>query len=248
MQKSRQILIQENQVRRSESTLPQGKTLFVANIPLFITETDLKTAFSTIGPVDEVIVFKRSTQISTKHSQNEKDDFFFAKKSIDEFKNAYVVFQTTKSIQDALRTKRLDFSNASGESSLVTGTAKWLAEYNSTFVDEKQLSECVSSYMNDFEQREQEEREKARKPEVDEDGWVTVKRGKAGGGFEQKESIIKALEEKITQGKSRKEFKNFYTFQFRESRQKHIVSLRKRFEQDKKKVEALKKARRFKPY
>lgn len=139
-------------------------------------------------------------------------------------------------------------SKAVIQSKLCSGTQKWTNEYMNSLVDEKTLEAEVNEYMKAFEAREQEEREEAKKTEVDEDGWTVVKRGKASGGFQQKESILNALEDKIEKGKEKKEFNNFYAFQIRQSKQKHIVSLRKKFAQDKLKIEAMKKARRFKPF
>lgn len=133
------------------------------------------------------------------------------------------------------------------DSKRLTGIEKWKKQYFDSLIDENQLQAEVDEYMSAFEQREQKEREESKKTEVDEDGWTVVKRGKTGG-FQQKESILKALEDKIEKGKEKKEFNNFYAFQIRETKQKHIVSLRKRFAQDKLKIEALKKARRFKPF
>ncbi|CAG8817060.1 25808_t:CDS:2, partial [Dentiscutata erythropus] len=45
-----------------------------------------------------------------------------------------------------------------------------------------------------------------------------------------------------------KELPDFYRFQMRESKRNKHVELRKKFEEDKKKIERLKAARRFKPY
>lgn len=134
------------------------------------------------------------------------------------------------------------------DSSLSVGIDKWKKQHFDSIVDGKELRTEVDEYMQAFEAREQEEREEAKKVEVDEDGWTVVKRGKVGGGFQQKQSVLDALERKIEDGKGRKEFNNFYGFQIRQSKQKHIVSLRKRFAEDKLKIEALKKARRFKPF
>jgi hypothetical protein len=48
--------------------------------------------------------------------------------------------------------------------------------------------------------------------------------------------------------KKESELKNFYRFQIREAKQNKLHELRKRFEQDKEKVAAMKAARKFKPF
>lgn len=173
--------------------------------------------------------------------------YFNRKGDVLGFKVAYVVFKLTKSLEKALKLSKVKIETIENGSSVFTGIDKWTKQYLDSFIDEKELQAEVDEYMHAFEEREQEEREESKKTEVDEDGWTVVKRGKTGG-FQQKESILKALEEKIEKGKEKKEFNNFYAFQIRQSKQKHIVSLRKKFAQDKLKIEAMKKARRFKPF
>lgn len=244
----RQIFVQEHSVRRPNDDKPAARTLFAVNIPPYVQEADLKTAYNAIGDVERIVLVESVVE-STANPNNEAEDvvnieskYFNETKPINKFKAAYIVFKSTKSLRNALQTTELAIT-------VTTGIPKWRNEYNATWVNEKELEAEVNEYMAAFEAREQEVKADAKKLEVDEDGWVTVKRGKSGGGgFEQKESTLKALEDKIAKGKQKKEFKNFYTFQIRESKHKHIVSLRKRFAEDKLKIEALKNARRFKPF
>lgn len=242
---SRQIFIQKHNQRSSDDK-PFGKTLFVVNIPPYIGEPQLRSAFGASGDIENIIIEKnfQNEQESPDSIHFTNDSKYFRKtKRIDEFKVAFIVYKLTKSLEKVLKS-----STVKSTEDVTSGIDKWMQIYLDSFVDEKLLQSEVDDYMRAFEEKEQEEREEAKKPEVDEDGWTVVKRGKAGGGFQQKESVLKALEEKIVQGKKKKQFKNFYAFQIRESKQRHIVSLRKRFEQDKMKITALKKARRFKPF
>lgn len=235
-------------MRRPSDDKPPGRTLFAINVPPYVQENDLKTAYNTVGDVERVVLVESVVESSTNANietdavVSTSSKYFNKTKPINKFKAAYIVFKSTKQLRKALQLSKLDVT-------VETGVNKWRNEYNANWVDEKELETEVNEYMAAFEAREQEAKADAKKLEVDEDGWVTVKRGKSsGGGFEQKESTLKALEEKIAKGKKKKEFKNFYTFQIRESKHKHIVSLRKRFQEDKLKIEALKKARRFKPF
>jgi len=56
------------------------------------------------------------------------------------------------------------------------------------------------------------------------------------------------LEQKVPTENKSKELKNFYTFQIRESKMQNIMEIRKKFEEDKRKIELLKQSRRFKPF
>lgn len=249
---SRQLFMQKHIAKRTTDDKPLGKTLFVVNIPPYINEPQLKSAFGTDESIENIIIEENLDHINENsisdsiHLSNEST-YFRKTKQIDGFKVAFIVFKQTKSLEKALRLTKIKMPS-NDTTALVTGIDKWMQNYMNSFVDEKLLQTEVDEYMLAFEEKEQEEREEARKTEVDDDGWTVVKRGKVGGGFQQKESVLKALEDKIVQGKKKKEFKNFYAFQIRQSKQRHIVSLRKRFEEDKLKISALKKARRFKPF
>lgn len=231
-------------MRKESDDKPLGKTLFVVNIPPYINEPQLRTAFGALGTVENVIICENTVEPKNDESNSRTSQFFGKAPEVTAFKMAYIVFKLTKSLEKALKVSTVKLN----EDSLCTGLDKWSKQYTDRLVDEKALQTEVNEFMMAFEEREQEAREESRKTEVDEDGWTVVKKGKAGGGFQQKESVLKALEDKIGKGKERKEFNNFYAFQIRESKQKHLVSLRKRFAQDKLKIEALKKARRFKPF
>lgn len=242
---SRQIFIQKHNQRSSDDK-PFGKTLFVVNIPPYIGEQQLRSAFGANADIENITIEEnfqnKQENLDSIHLTNDSK-YFRKTKPIDSFKVAFIVYKLTKSLE-----KMLKMSKVRSTEGIETGIDKWMRIYLDSFVDEKLLQSEVDDYMRAFEEKEQEEREEAKRTEVNEDGWTVVKRGKGGGGFQQKESVLKALEEKIVQGKKKKQFKNFYTFQIRESKQKHIVSLRKRFEEDKMKITALKKARRFKPF
>lgn len=248
---TRQLFIQKHNVKRTTDDKPIGKTLFIINIPPYINEPQLRSAFSSLGIIENVFItentFEDSNDDATTVSVTNQSKYFNKKNNELGFKVAYVVFKLTKSLEKALKLSKVKIESNENGSNLLTGIDKWTKQYLDSFINEKELKAEVDDYMRAFEEREQEEREESKKSEVDEDGWTVVKRGKTGG-FQQKESILKALEEKIEKGKEKKEFNNFYAFQIRQSKQKHIVSLRRKFAQDKLKIEAMKKARRFKPF
>lgn len=249
---TRQLFVQKHGAKRTTDEKPLDKTLFLINVPPYINEPELRSAFNSVGPIENVFISENTIEHSNDNQINvstHPSKFFHKTKNILGFKIAYIVFKMTKSLERSLKLSKVTIqSSDENPSGLCTGIDKWTKECMDKLIDEKSLEAEVNDYMRAFEEREQEEREEAKKTTVDEDGWTVVKRGKAGGGFQQKESILKALEHKMEKGKEKKEFGNFYAFQIRQSKQKHIVSLRKKFAQDKLKIEALKKARRFKPF
>lgn len=243
----RQIFIQKHAGKRTSDEKPLGKTLFVINIPPYINETQLRSAFSSFGNIENIIISASVADSSHETTNtNHSSKYFCEAKPIFGFKVAHIIFKSTKTLEKTLKASKLEVKD--NATALCVGIEKWTQNYLDSLIDEKELQAEVEEYMSAFEEKEQEEREVAKKVEVDDDGWTVVKRGKAGGGFQQKQSILDALEKKIERGKEKKEFKNFYTFQLRQSKQRHIINLREKFQKDKLKIEALKKARRFKPY
>lgn len=250
IKRKRQIFIQKHASKRSTDDMPTGKTLFAINIPPYFNEPQLRAAFSNFGKINNIAINENLTD-TTQQSANAtplsmRSTHFGQVKEIVNFKVAHIVFKLTKSVENALKAKEIALKGDGA--TLCVGVDKWKKQHFDSIIEEKVLRAEVDEYMQAFEAREQEEREEAKKVEVDEDGWTVVKRGKVGGGFQQTQAVLNALERKIEDGKERKEFNNFYGFQIRQSKQKHIVSLRKKFAEDKMKIEALKKARRFKPF
>lgn len=172
----------------------------------------------------------------------------------DEFKSAYVVFRSTKALQHILGAGTREIPLYRNDRTILeTGLAKWRRDYRAAaaLLDERSIEAEVTEYMAAFERTEDEQRlaerrEQLRLADAEEDGWQTVTKGR-GAGFEQKESTLRRLEAKIDAGK-KKELTNFYTFQVRDSKKQHVVGLRKRFEEDKRKIESMKQARQFRPY
>uniref|UniRef100_A0A1I8A8M9 RRP7 domain-containing protein n=1 Tax=Steinernema glaseri TaxID=37863 RepID=A0A1I8A8M9_9BILA len=132
------------------------------------------------------------------------------------------------------------------------GMRKYIADYANKLRTVEELEKEVEVYMSDYDtkvaKQKQEAKEKASQP--DEDGWVTVTRTKRKEASTQ--MVVKNTE-LIDRVKRRKIATNeddavaFYTFKTRESKAKHLNELRKRFEEDKKRVALAKAARKFNP-
>lgn len=219
------------------------------NVPPYVHENELKQAFHRIGEVDEVYLGIDMNDLPPMDDDNNErsvSKYFNPKKTIDKFKCAWLVFKASRSLRAALKEEEV-VMYANEKTILVTGLEKWMNEYTSQIPNEKDLEAEVNKYMNVFEVDEMKEKEDEKRVETDEDGWTIVKKSGRNAGFQQKESILSKIEDKIASRKSKKELANFYTFQIRESKQRHIISMRKRFESDKRKVEQMKKERKFKP-
>ncbi|XP_055850736.1 ribosomal RNA-processing protein 7 homolog A [Episyrphus balteatus] len=238
--------VREHFIRQVDPNKPKGRTLFLLNIPPYVSEHNLKTCFSKIGEVTSV---RFSEQPGREESKKWEQPCPFTLNRIPcVFKVAFVVFKNTDSVSKALKLDSIDLFDESGNTLVVSGIQKWKKDYASSFLKDKKIQPIIDEYMEAYDKREKKKLQDERNSAADNDGWVTVGKQGRNSGFEQKESVVNRLEEKIERGRKNRELKNFYTFQIREAKMQNVVSLRKKFEEDKSKIEILKKKRRFKPF
>ncbi|XP_017098811.2 ribosomal RNA-processing protein 7 homolog A [Drosophila bipectinata] len=243
------IYMREHFIRLMDPNKPKGRTLFLLNVPPYVTEKSLKTFFSQLGTIEAVeFAAKPGKEETIKWYEHAHEPFSNAQPPF-VFKVAYVVFEKSSSIGKALALKSIDLFNSSGECTIKTGMELWHEDYEKRFLlNAEKTKGQIRKYMIAYDKRERAAAEAAKNSEADADGWVTVGKDGRNAGFEQKESVINRVERKLASDKKTKELKNFYTFQIRESKMQNIVEMRKKFEEDKRKIELLKQSRRFKPF
>lgn len=241
------MFIKEHTKTRSATDLPVGKTLFVVNVPPYVNAEHLTKGFAIAGEVAHVVLADRKgNRFALPSTLNASSRHFTSVANTNVFKCAFIVFRLTKALRNALDLDEVQLYQ-NDKTILTTGISKWQQEHAQSMPDDAAIELEVQQYIATFEQSELEQRVAAKQPEVDDDGWQVVKKGR-GSGLEQKETTLKRLDDKVQEGKSKKELQNFYTFQIRDSKRQHVVGLRKRFENDKRKIETMKQARHFKPY
>lgn len=241
---SHHVFIKKHRSDKKSSDKPVGKTLTVLNIPPYATEESIARVFSVAGPVESVTMTD-SYKNEYKTRYQIKSEFFNEPRSF-KFQIAFIVFKKSESLDIMLRNTKLPPLN-SNELPVLTGTAKWTAEYNkrrNENVSEMQTE--IDVYMKHYDKVKITE--KTQNDDAD-DGWTTVGKKGQNAGFKQKESVISKLEQKIqSQKKKQKNLTNFYSFEFRDSKKQQLVELRKKFDEDKFKMQSMKHTRKFKPY
>ncbi|TDG47214.1 hypothetical protein AWZ03_006345 [Drosophila navojoa] len=243
------IYMREHFIRLMDPNKPKGRTLFLLNVPPYVTEASLKTFFKSKGKVESVLFAEKPGRDETEHWYEGLDVPFSNVQAPFKFKVAYVVFEKSTSIGQSLVIESIDLFNSSGECLIKTGMELWHDNYvNKYILDAEKTQRQIDAYMASYDKRERAALAAARTSEADPDGWVTVGKDGRNAGFEQKESVVGRIERKMAKDKKTKELKNFYTFQIRESKMQNIVELRKKYEEDKQKIELLKKSRRFRPF
>ncbi|CAL7939415.1 unnamed protein product [Xylocopa violacea] len=225
-----QLFFKEHSIRNQAPEHPRGRTLFLLNVPPYVTRDVLRKTFSNLcGTVSNVYY-------TTPNG----------------FKVAYIVFKEELALEKALEIHNehvITLNTASCK--CVTGLAKWCKEYNDSICYETELKEQIEIYMQNYDRKilEKIRREKAMRENA-EDGWVTVTGRKKRGQYalSRKETVINKVQQKEEQKNKKKQLLNFYTFQIRESKKQNLAELRKKFELDKKRLQDLKSKRTFRPF
>ena len=249
------------------------RSLFLVNIPVTTTETHLRHLFATqlsAGRVERIYFSEdapgRSSIAQGKTSRGRKrkratadeveaglDAYKLPKTSDGEVHpsgaTAVVVFVDRPSMELTLKaTKRA----AKLGQEIVWGAGieakapklglKRYERFNQLrYPSPRELLRRVDEYMRAYAQIEEaRSKENARKRQIpDEDGFVTVTRGSKGGLRKEDAEELGLKQKDKDQG-----FGNFYRFQMREKRKEHQEEMLRKFEDDKRQVEEMRKRRR----
>lgn len=237
------IYIRKYRSEKKSSDKPIGKTLTVHNIPPYATEESIARVFGVAGIIQSVkLVDSYKNEQQTKYQV--KSEFFNDPKPF-RFQIGFIVFSKSESLDIVFRLKELPALN-SEEHPVLAGVAKWTDEYNKRMINTNEMQKEIDEYMKHYDKVKKAGETQG---ETDEDGWTTVGKKGQNAGFKQKESVISKLEQKIRdQKKKAKNLTNFYSFELRESKKQQLMDLRRKFEEDKLKMNSMRQNRKFKPY
>ncbi|XP_022374784.1 ribosomal RNA-processing protein 7 homolog A [Enhydra lutris kenyoni] len=246
-QASHYLYVREHRVREgTKSSWPQKRTLFVLNVPPYCTEECLSRLFSPCGPVQSVQLQEKPDLTDSAEEPKSK---FFHPTPVLGFQVAYVVFQKPGGVSAALVLKGPLL--ASTESHPVkSGIRKWISSYADSVPDPEALRAEVDTFMEAYDKRIAEEEAKAKEEEgvPDEEGWVKVTRRGRRPVLPRTEAASLRVLDRERRKRARKELLNFYAWQHRETKMEHLAQLRKKFEEDKQRIELMRAQRKFRPY
>nr|AFK42456.1 unknown [Medicago truncatula] len=116
------------------------------------------------------------------------------------------------------------------------------------------LQNQIGDFLTTYEEKLEEER-KAKEALAAEGGWTVVQHHKSRKKTTDSESGIAvgsvaqaALENKLAKKKNKEVGQDFYRFQKREAQRNELMELQSKFEEDKKRLQQLRAARKFRPY
>ncbi|KFK33235.1 hypothetical protein AALP_AA6G347900 [Arabis alpina] len=144
---------------------------------------------------------------------------------------------------------------SSGDEDCAKGMKKWVTDYYESRPSLDELQKRIDDFMTDHEERLEQEKQE-REAKAAEGGWTVVVHHKGRKKTVDSESGIAvgsvnqtALEDQVAKKKLNEPVApGFYRFQRREAQRNEILSLQSKFEQDKKRIQQIRAARKFKPY
>ena len=128
------------------------------------------------------------------------------------------------------------------------GSVRYISHQKMKYPSPEVLQAAVDNFMAQWNEREEEEARAAKRMRnvPDEDGFITVTRGGRTGPARHHDAEEARRKEMEKEEAKRKSMGDFYRFQGRERRKEEQGELLKRFEEDRKRVEALKSERKGK--
>ncbi|XP_076948982.1 uncharacterized protein LOC143621446 [Bidens hawaiensis] len=143
---------------------------------------------------------------------------------------------------------------SSGDEDETTGMKRWITKYHRARPGAEVLMENINDFLVDYWALKEKEK-KERLEEATEGGWTVVTHFKGRKKTTDAESgttvgsvAQAAVMDKMSKKKDKQVGINFYSFQKREAQRNEIMMLQSKFEQDKKRIQQMRAARKFRPY
>ncbi|XP_072998920.1 uncharacterized protein [Typha latifolia] len=167
-------------------------------------------------------------------------------------KNVHVMIEEKKSLCEVNAEMVYQISSADEDCS--RGMKKWLTDYKQSRPGLKILQQRIDEFMIAYDAQKEQERKESEALAA-EGGWTVVVHHKGRKKTTDTESGITvgsvaqaAVMDKLAKKKSKEINLDFYRFQKREAKRNEVMILQSKFEQDKKRIQQLRAARKFRPY
>ncbi|RKP11658.1 ribosomal RNA-processing protein 7-domain-containing protein [Piptocephalis cylindrospora] len=252
-----QVFLREHETRTGRGEFPKGRTLFVTNLPVDTTASDLRRIFRPCGLVKEVRFDQKSV---TTEEEEEEGEGKALRRLHSPGSTAHLIFLETDGLVKALSLSSEPKKWTAGAKSITPSTAdqaplgldRYRSIYQSHRPSPAQLQAKADAYIVEYTRRKKEEEAKiAAKFNVpDEDGFITVTRtNRRGTATDGTTTVSAARLEDVKHLKPKQRIEvNFYSFQQREAKRDKLVELRRKFEEDKAKIAGMRATRKFNPY
>lgn len=209
----------------ASSSDDETAAVFVMNLPIDTTDDNIKDICEALGNVH----FERFERLGLRYGlialldEKSADRFLSKAKKLGESKRGEIVFAQYGP----------------------KGVEGYVAKHYARFPDEQELARSADEYMELLAQQEEEEAQEVLEAgsKVDEDGFQLVVYKNRKRLADIPEPVVEAPRKKKTLEKD-----DFYKFQLRAQRKQEMSDLLYKFQEDKARIEELKKRKKFRPY
>ena len=259
------VFVRPHESKKSNDLYPKDKNLFMVNLPIDTTIPHLQRLFRHCGTISRV-EFHRDQMVEEFKDFNPISSHLNLHKSAS---NAHVIVENEDAIHRVMTMKsrkRMWTTSSHNENNeneteikdedqiIPFGIVKWIQNYLHSIPETQILQESVDKELLEFEEYEYEMKKEAlaKRNVPDADGFITVTRARGRRNTNKDEkgaSVVAVSQKQVANLKPKnKELPDFYRFQMRENKRNQLADLRQKFELDKKRIEELKRRRKFKPY
>lgn len=226
---------------------PSSRTLFVLNVPQYFNNKSIEYLYGHCGEIERIFIHKKPKGVVDVNEEN-INSVFSNKEPCLGYKVVYIVFKQASSLLAALKCRELPVLPKNKFKTQVA-LNKWVREYNSSFINVSTVEKEIETYMSNYDQKLEEEKQKSKEMEnADEDGWITVTKYSKKPKISRKEGVSRRIIEKQKKEAEKKTILNFYRCQLRDKKMEEILELQKKFEKDKKRIALMKENRKFRPF
>ncbi|KMT04737.1 hypothetical protein BVRB_7g169180 [Beta vulgaris subsp. vulgaris] len=163
--------------------------------------------------------------------------------------------ESSKSVKEVQEDAMLNvYQISSGEEDGSKGMKKWIKEYHERRPGLKILQERIDEFITAYDEKE-EQAKRERETKLAEEGWTVVVHRKGGKRTTDPESGVAvgsvaeaAVRDKLANKKNKDVGLDFYRFQRKEAHRSELMKLQSKFEDDKKRIQQFRAARKFRPY
>ncbi|XP_021895663.1 LOW QUALITY PROTEIN: uncharacterized protein LOC110812990 [Carica papaya] len=234
--------------KREKFTLLENLISLVMILKMFSKNKKMESNHSQSKEIENSVEADDGTEIRTRKSKKLKKKKK-EKKGIDaSMEDEKLPGKTKEADEDEV------YHISSGDEDCSKGMKKWVTEYYECRPGLKVLQQRIDEFITAHEARLEQEREE-REAKAAEGGWTVVVHHKGRKKTTDSESGITvgsvsqaAMEDKMAKKKSKEVGLDFYRFQRREAHRSEIMMLQDKFEQDRKRIQQLRAARKFRPY
>ena len=217
-------------------------------MPFYFTERELTELFACFGAVEQSVLL--SSSVAAAAPPAFPSDIPIPPPAHFYYRSARVIFSSAASVTAAMT---VDLTGSVQPHLAPSASPSLLhrlrASYQQSLPDVAVLREQIDRFMSAFDSQQKEEESTRRRQteHADEEGWTLVRRRGKRGREEAQQTAMDAVKLREEKRMRKLETVSFYRFHSLQKKETQLQELRRKFEEDKQRIAAMKQSRTFAP-